>query len=85
VEKAHVFLDAIHAFRNPSEIYLVARHHLQKMTTFTLAEFNPRFYSRDLEGPRIHIQPALLRDYDPVRGEVQLGELTAASSSLPSA
>jgi hypothetical protein len=36
------------------QIYLAARHHLQKPTVFGPAELNLRFYCRDLEVPRIH-------------------------------
>lgn len=54
VKQVQLFLDATHALRNSRKIYLVTRHQLQKMTTFGLAELNPRSNSRDLEGPRIH-------------------------------
>jgi hypothetical protein len=82
VEQAQVLLDAIHALRNPREVNLGLRHHLQKMTALGLAEFDPRSYSRDLEGvPRVHATGSLeLRDYDSARGEMQLGELTGSTS-----
>jgi hypothetical protein len=51
MEMAQVFLDGIHAFRNPRKVYLATRHHFQKITAFGLAEFYPRLNSRDFEGP----------------------------------
>ena len=79
MEIAQVILDGIHAFRNPREVYLATRHHLQQMTTFGLAEFYPRLNSRDFEGPRIHRGHCRTN----VRGgHAQLGELDRTASRI---
>jgi hypothetical protein len=49
MKEAQVIFNVVHPFKNPSNIYLGTRHHLQKPTAFGLAEFDPLFNRRDLE------------------------------------